>query len=320
MVSEKVRTVAESLLDAYGRALVDIARVDPKVTVVDPDPAGSASTAAFREQFPDRLRPVGATEGGAISLAAGLALEGRSVFAGPSSVLALGEWYDAIRRSVCRPRANVTIVAAHGGLPAGGAGSAPELLEDLGLMRGLPGMTVVCPADAPTTEAAVRALHAREGPAYLRLTRERLPRVGDGAFEIGRAAERRAGSELTIVAVGALVAMALDVAEEFHRVGVEVRVLDFASVKPFDEKALLKAARETGAILTMEEHTVLTGVGALVASTTSEEYPVPVRRIGLPDLFGEAVEPSALRERFGMSRERCLEEGYELLRLRGKVQ
>jgi transketolase len=181
-------------------------------------------------------------------------------------------------------------------------------------------MTVVCPADAPTTEAAVRALHARIGPAYLRLTAERLPRVGDGTFEIGRAAELRPGSDLTIVAIGALVARALDVAEEFHRVGVEVRVLDFASVKPFDEKALLKAARETGALLTMEEHTVLTGVGALVASTTSEEYPVPVRRIGLPDLSGEAGEPSALRERFGMSKERCVEEGYELLRLRGKVQ
>ena len=185
-------------------------------------------------------------------------------------------------------------------------------------MRGLPGMTVVCPADAPTTEAAVRALHAREGPAYLRLTRERLPRVGDGAFEIGRAAERRAGSELTIVAVGALVAMALDVAEEFHRVGVEVRVLDFASVKPFDEKALLKAARETGAILTMEEHTVLTGggprglddVGGVSRSRASH-------RAARPRRSGGAIGPArALRD----VEERCLEEGDRAAPLRDKVQ
>jgi len=181
-------------------------------------------------------------------------------------------------------------------------------------------MTVIVPADAPTTRAATRAVAERNGPAYVRLTRENLPVVTDGSFQIGKAAELRSGSDLTIVAVGALLARGLQVAEELARVGISTRVLDLASVKPFDEPALLRAARDTGAILVLEEHSVLTGVGALVASTTSENYPVPVRRVGVPDVFGESGEPWALLDRFGMSKEHILEEAWELLRLRGKVQ
>jgi transketolase len=181
-------------------------------------------------------------------------------------------------------------------------------------------MTVIVPADAPTTRAATFAVAERDGPAYVRLTRENLPTVTDGSFQIGKAAELRSGSDLTIVAVGALVARALEVAEELAKVGVSTRVLDFASVKPFDEPALLRAARETGALLVLEEHSVLTGVGALVASTTSENYPVPVRRVGVPDVFGESGEPWALLDRYGMSKERIRNEAWELLRLRGKVQ
>jgi transketolase len=311
---------AESLRDAYGRTLVALGERDPTLVVLDADLSGSTRTQLFGKRFPDRFFNVGVMEPTMVTIAAGLALGGRTVFASTFAVFAAGQSYNMIRQSVCYNGANVKVVATHGGLLVGGDGATHQIVEDLGLMRGLPGMTVICPADAPTTEAAVRAVHAIDGPAYLRLTRENLPTVTDGSFRVGTAAELRPGSDLTIVAVGALVARALDVAEEFHRVGVEVRVLDFASVKPFDEKALLKAARETGAILTMEEHTVLTGVGALVAATTSEEYPVPVRRIGVPDVFGESGEPWALIDRYGMSKERCLEEGYELLRLRGKVQ
>jgi transketolase len=193
------------------------------------------------------------------------------------------------------------------------------MLEDIGLMRGLPGMTVVVPADAPTTRSAILALAEVYGPAYVRLTRENLPTVTDGSFEIGRANELRPGSDLTIVALGALVARALDVAEELHKVGVEVRILDAASVKPFDEAAVLRAARDTGALLVLEEHTVETGVGSLIAATTAENYPVPVRRVGVPDVFGESGEGWALMDRFGLSEGRIMEEAWELLRARGKV-
>ncbi len=309
----------ESLRDAYGQALVELGERDANLVVLDADLSGSTRTALFGKRFPERFFNVGVMEPTMMTMAAGLALSGRTVFASTFAIFAAGQAYNMVRQSVCYNRANVKIVATHGGLLVGGDGGTHQMLEDIALMRGLPGMTVVVPADAPTTRSATFAVTDFDGPAYLRLTRENLPTVTDGRFVLGQAGELRAGSDLTLVAVGALVARALEVAEELHHVGVEARVLDFASVKPFDEKALLKAARETGAILTLEEHSVLTGLGALVASATGENYPVPVRRLGVPDLFGESGEPWGLLDRFGLSKARALEEAWELLRVRGKV-
>ena len=317
MTAERPR---ESLRDAYGTTLVELGDGDPDLVVLDADLSGSTRTALFGKKYPQRFFNVGVMEPTMMTIAAGLSLGGRTVFASTFAVFAAGQAYNAVRQSVGYNRANVKIVATHGGLLVGGDGGTHQIVEDIGLMRGLPGMTVVVPADAPTTRAAVRAIAGRHGPAYVRLTRENLPTVTDGSFRLGVAAELRSGSDLTIVAVGALVARALDVAEELGKVGVSVRVLDLASIKPFDESALLKAARETGALLVLEEHTVLTGVGALVASTTSERYPVPVRRIGVADVFGESGEPWALLDRYGMSTERIRDEAWELLRARGKVQ
>jgi len=310
----------ESLRDAYGRALVELGTRDPGLVVLDADLSGSTRTALFGQKFPDRFFNVGVMEPTMMTMAAGLALSHRTVFASTFAIFAAGQAYNMVRQSICYNHANVKIVATHGGLLVGGDGGTHQMLEDIALMRGLPGMTVIVPADAPTTRAATFAITEFDGPAYVRLTRENLPTVTDGSFALGRANELRSGSDLTIVAVGALVARALEVAEELHRVGVEARVLDLASVKPFDEKALLRAARETGAILTMEEHTVLTGIGSLVAAATSENYPVPVRRLGVPDVFGESGEPWALLDRFGLSKERAIEEAWDLLKLRGKVQ
>jgi transketolase len=311
---------SESLRDAYGKALLELGHRDPSLVVLDADLSGSTRTALFGNQFPERFFNVGVMEPTMMTMAAGLALSGRTVFASTFAIFAAGQAYNMVRQSICYNHANVKIVATHGGLLVGGDGGTHQMLEDVSLMRGLPNMTVVVPADAPTTRTATFAITDFEGPAYVRLTRENLPTVTDGSFVLGRANELRAGSDLTIVAVGALVARALDVAEELHKVGVEVRVLDLASVKPFDEKALLRAARETGAILTMEEHSVLTGIGSMVAAATSENYPVPVRRMGVPDLFGESGEPWGLLDRFGLSKERALEEAWDLLKLRGKVQ
>ena len=311
---------SESLRDAYGKALLEIGDRDPNVVVLDADLSGSTRTAIFGQRHPDRFFNVGVMEATMMTMAAGLALSGRTVFASTFAIFAAGQSYNMVRQSICYNHANVKIVATHGGLLVGGDGGTHQMLEDIALMRGLPGMTVVVPADAPTTRSATFAVTEFDGPAYVRLTRENLPTVSDGTFVLGRANELRSGADLTIVAVGAMVARALDVAEELHRVGVEARVLDLASVKPFDEKAVLRAARETGAILTLEEHTVLTGIGALVSAATSENYPVPVRRLGVPDVFGESGEPWGLLDRYGLSRERALEEAWDLLRLRGKVQ
>jgi transketolase len=309
----------ESLRDAYGKALVELGERDLGLVVFDADLSGSTRTMLFGQKFPDRFFNVGVMEPTMMTMAAGMSLGGRTVYASTFAVFAAGQAYNMVRQSICYNHANVKIVASHGGLLLGGDGGTHQIVEDIGLMRGLPGMTVIVPADAPTTRTATFAVAERPGPAYVRLTRESLPVVTDGSFAIGKAAELRAGSDLTIVAVGALVARALDVAEDLARVGVSTRVLDFASVKPFDEPALLRAARDTGAILVLEEHSVLTGVGALVASTTSENYPVPVRRVGVPDLFGESGDPWALLDRYGMSKERIRDEAWELLQVRGKV-
>jgi transketolase len=311
---------AASLRDAYGTALVEVGERDPGLVVLDADLSGSTRTQLFGQKFPDRFFNVGVMETTMMSIAAGLSLGGRTVFASTFAVFAAGQAYNFVRQSICYNRANVKIVATHGGLLVGGDGGTHQMVEDIGLMRGLPGMTVIVPCDAPTTRAAILGLAERTGPAYVRLTRESLPTVTDGSFRIGRSAELRPGSDLTVVAVGALVARALDLADDLARIGISVRVLDAASVKPFDEAAILKAARETGAILVLEEHSVLTGVGSLVASVTAEGYPVPVRRVGVPDLFGESGDPWALLDRFGMSAQRIRDEAWALLKLRGKVE
>ena len=310
----------ESLRDAYGKALVELGERDPRLLVFDADLSGSTRTALFGSRFPDRFFNVGAMESTMMSMAAGASLGGRTVYASTFAVFAAGQAYNFVRQSVAYHHANVKIVATHGGLLVGADGGTHQIGEDIGLMRGLPGMTVIVPADAPTTRTVTFAVAERTGPAYVRLTREDLPTVTDGSFAGGHANELRAGSDLAIVAVGSLVGRALEVAAELATVGVSSRVLDLASVKPFDEPALLRAARDTGAILVLEEHSVLTGIGALVAATTSENYPVPVRRVGIPDLFGESGDAWALLDRYGMSAERIRDEAWELLKIRGKVQ
>jgi transketolase len=310
----------ESLRDAYGTALVELGEKDRRLVVLDADLSESTRTLLFGQRFPERFFNVGGMEDTMMTIAAGFALEGRTAFASTFAVFAAGQAYNFVRQSICYHHANVKIVATHAGLLVGPDGGPHPMVEDIGLMRGLPGMTVIVPADAPTARAATFAVAERAGPAYVRLARESLPTVTNGTFTLGRASELRAGTDLTIVAVGALLARGLEVAEELAKVGVSVRVLDFASVKPFDEPALLRAARDTGAILVLEEHSVLTGVGALVASTTSENYPVPVRRVGVPDVFAEPGDAWTVLDRFGMSKERITEEAWELLKLRGKVQ
>ncbi len=309
-----------SLVSAYESTLLELAAFDPRLVVFSADLPGSSADPSFARTFPDRFVAVPAESAGLLPSAASRSAEGGTIFASGPTSLVVARSYDIVRQAICARGANVKIVATDAGLRSHGTGATPPMLEDIGLMRGLPGMTVVVPADAPSTAAAVRSVSGFTGPAYVRLSADPLPTVTDGSFVLGKAGTLRDGADLTIVAIGALVGRALEVAEELARVGVSVRVLDFASVKPFDEKALLRAARETGAILTLEEHSVLTGVGSLVASATSEEAPVPVRRVGVPDLFGTPVDGGTPLDRYGMSKERCLEEAWALLRARGKVQ
>jgi transketolase len=309
-----------SLGDAFGGALAELGERDPRLQVFDTGAAAATRTDLFGRKFPDRYFDLGPGAVTMMSRAAGAAPSGgRTVFAASVAEFAAGAAYFSVRQSLCLPGANVKLAAVHGSPAVVDGGAVGSTLEDIGLMRSLPGMTVVVPSDAPTARAATFALADRSGPAYLRLRLGALPVVTDGTFALGRAAELRAGNDLAVVAVGALVTRALELSDELARVGISTRVLDFASVKPFDEPALLRAARDTGAILVLEEHTVLTGVGALVASTTAENYPVPVRRIGIPDLFFAPGGPPDLLDRYGMTKERLRDEAWELLKSRGKV-
>ena len=308
-----------SLRDAYSETLLELGARDPRLVVLDADLASATGTRRFAEEFDDRAFDLGVTDAAMMAVAGGLALDGRTVFVGTNAVFAAGEAYNFVRQSICFNGANVKIVAAPSGLLPGPDGGTVQMVEDLGLMRGLPGMTVLVPADAPSARTATRGLAERPGAGYLRLTTEPLPTVTDGTLVVGRANELRSGRDLTIAAIGALVHRALALATDLAEVGISVRVLDFASVKPCDAPALLRAARDTGAILVLEEHSVATGIGALVASTTAEGYPVPVRRVGVPDVFGESGAPAELLDRYGFAPERLRHEAWELLKSRGKV-
>lgn len=310
---------SESLRDAYGKTLLELGKEDPEIVVLDADLSGSTRTALFGKAYPERYFNVGVAEQNMMSIAAGLASGGRCVFASTFAIFAAGLAYNAVRQSICYNQLNVKIVATHGGLTVGGDGGTHQMLEDVALMRSLPNMTVIVPADGPETAAATRALHAFEGPSYMRLSRESFPVVTDGTFVLGRSPVLRDGKDLTMVANGVMVSRALDSADELAKAGLDVRVINASSMKPFDEATILKAARETGAILTLEEHTVLTGLGAAVATTTAESCPVPVRRIGTSDIFGESGDPWLLLERFGLGPDRIMKEAWELLKLRGRI-
>jgi transketolase len=316
--SRPLEPVLESLFSAYSESLGRLGQEDSRVRAVESQDAEPRLGGGLGEHYPDRVSRLAA--GGApdlLSRAVALAKEGPT-FVHTTALAAVGESYRFLRDSICYPRIAVKIVASYGAFPPNA--DAPAVVEDLGLMRGLPGMTVVVPADAATTRTMVPVLARWPGPAYVRLADGSWPTVTDGSFAIGKAIERRPGADLTIVAVGSPLARALASAEELGRVGISARVLDFASVKPFDEPALLRAARDTGAILVIEEHSVVTGVGAMVAATTAENYPVPVRRVGIPDLFLDPDGGTDPLARYGLSAERIRDEAWELLRIRGKVQ
>ncbi|MCI4357668.1 MAG: transketolase family protein [Thermoplasmata archaeon] len=295
-------------------------RSDPELVVVDADFGRPTRESPFSKQFPYRFFDVTVSDPVTVSSSARLAGEGRTVAAYGLAGLIAGQGYYSVRESICRPRARVRFLADPTTSLPQESGGSPPMVEDIGLMRGLPGMTVVCPADPASAGSAMRAVAALEGPAYVRLGPDDAPNVTDGVVELGRAQELRPGRDLTVAAIGPAVSRALEVARALSRVGVEVRVLDLASVKPFDIKAVLRAARETGAILCLEQHSVVTGVGSLVAACTAEEYPVPVRRLGSPDLFPGGASGVSPDDPYGLALDHCLEEAYELLRARGKVQ
>ncbi|MHB8170267.1 MAG: transketolase family protein [Thermincolia bacterium] len=302
--------------EAYGKALKKLGAENKDIVVLDADLSKSTKTADFAADFPERFFNVGIAEQNLMGTAAGLAAAGKIPFASTFAVFATGRGFEQIRNSIAYPRLNVKIAASHAGITVGEDGGSHQSIEDVALMRCLPGMTVVVPADAIETELAVREAVALDGPVYLRLGRLGVPVLFDEnyKFEIGKASQMREGGDSTIIANGIMVSIALEAAEELASKGVQVRVINMHTVKPLDKKAIIKAAKETGAIVVAEEHSIIGGLGSAVAEVLVEEYPVPMERVGIKDVFGESGLPNELLEKFGLTKGHIVEAVEKVLK------
>lgn len=300
-MAEKIAT-----REAYGKALVALGAENPDVVVLDADLAKSTKTIDFKKRFPERFFDFGVAEQNMMGTAAGLAAAGKVPFCSTFAVFATGRAFDQIRQSIAYTRLNVKICATHAGITVGEDGSSHQSVEDVALMRALPNMTVFVPADAVETVCAVRAAVAISGPVYIRLGRAPVPVLHgeDFLFRPGKAVLMRQGSDATIIGTGIMVAQALDAAEILEQEGIKVRVLDIHTIKPIDMDAVIQAAQETGAVVTAEEHSIIGGLGSAVAEVLGENCPVPMKRVGIRDTFGESGKPAELLEKYGLTPQR----------------
>ncbi|MDI3280660.1 MAG: transketolase family protein [Bacillota bacterium] len=290
---------------AYGRALVKLGRLRPEVVVLDADLSKSTRTIDFAREFPERFFEMGVAEQDMMGTAAGLAAAGKIPFASSFAIFATGRAWEQVRNSIAYPRLNVKIAATHAGITVGEDGASHQSVEDIALMRVIPHLVVIVPADAVETEQAVEAAAAHPGPVYLRLGRSEVPVLFDEGyrFQLGKAALLREGKDVAIVACGIMVAAALEAAKELAGEGIEARVLNMSTVKPLDREAVVAAARQTGAVVTAEEHSVIGGLGSAVAEVLGEECPVPLRMVGIRDQFGQSGTPAELLRAYGLTAE-----------------
>ena len=290
---------------SYGNALAELGEIYKDICVLDADLAASTQTAIFGKRFPDRFFDVGIQEGNMVGVAAGLATTGKTVFCSSFAMFATGRAYEIIRNSVAYPRLNVKICASHAGVSVGEDGATHQCIEDIALMRVLPHMLVIQPADDIEARQAVKAAYGYQGPVYLRLARLASPvfNTEDYKFELGKGVTLRDGSDVTLVATGLPVTAALEAADLLAGCGISARVINMHTIKPIDQEILLKAARETGKIVTIEEHSVIGGLGGAVCESITEKCPVPVCRIGIQDQFGVSGPALDLYKLYGLDAE-----------------
>jgi transketolase len=287
----------------YGKALAELATEDPKVVVMDADLAGSTKTSEFQKVCPERFVEVGIAEQNMIGIAAGLAASGKTVFASTFGVFATGRCWEQIRLGVAYPKLNVKIVATHCGITVGEDGASHQALEDIAIMRSLPNMIVVAPADAYEAYAATKVLAAYDGPAYMRMGRADFPTIlpEDVEFEIGKATVLREGTDVTIVGCGQMVSSCLEAAEMLEAEGVSAEVINMSTIKPLDTETLAASVGKTGCCVTAEEHSIIGGLGSAVAEALSETVCVPLERVGTKDTFGESGKPDDLMKKYGLT-------------------
>ncbi len=305
-MGEKIATRA-----AYGQALVELGAERPDLVVLDADLSGSTMTKDFARAYPDRFFNMGIAEADMMGVAAGLAACGKTAFASSFAMFAAGRAFEQVRNSIAYPHLNVKVVGSHGGLSVGEDGATHQCCEDLALMRAIPGMVVCCPCDGNEMRAAVRALADYRGPAYLRLGRSAVEDLTSGlpgyAFRLGEGVTLREGTDVTVIAVGLMVQEAMKAAETLAGEGVSVRVLDMHTVKPLDEALVLKASKETGCIVTTEEHSIIGGLGSAVAEYLSGTCPVPVVRHGVEDVFGRSGKAGEVLAAYGLTAQGIVE-------------
>lgn len=308
--------MSKATRDAYGEILKELGAENKDIVVLDADLSSSTKTKVFAEAFPDRFFNTGIAEANMIGVAAGLASCGKIPFASTFAVFGAGRAYEQIRNSVCYPKLNVKVAVTHSGLTVGEDGATHQMLEDITLMRALPNMTVTVPADANETKAIVRWAVGYKGPVYIRMGRAKCDDIipEDYKFVPGKSIELCPGTDVTIIACGIMTSKAVSAAKELEKQGIQARVINMSSIKPIDEEAIVKAAKETGAILTCEEHTVNGGLGGAVAEVLAKNYPVIMSMIGTNDTFGESGTADSLLEKYGLTVDHIIEEAKKLLK------
>lgn len=296
--------------DGYGAALKELGELHDDVIVFDADLAGSTKTGVFRKAFPNRHFNCGIAEANMMAVAAGAATMGLVPFASSFAMFAAGRPYEQIRNSIGYPHLNVKIGATHGGISVGEDGASHQCCEDFALMRSIPGMVVMSPADDVEARAMVKAAYEHQGPVYMRFGRSAVPVFHDEAtytFQIGKGEVMQDGTDVAIIANGLLVAEAVEAGKVLKEAGISARIINMATIKPLDEELILKAAQDCGKIITCEEHSIIGGLGEAVCSLLSEKHPVPVRRIGVEDQFGFSGPAAALLKEFGLCAEHIVE-------------
>ena len=303
--------------EAYGNALAELGEKYDFV-VLDADLAAATKTGTFKKKFPERFFDCGIAEGNMMSVAAGIATTGKPVFASSFAMFAAGRAFEQIRNSIGYPHLNVKIGATHAGITVGEDGATHQCLEDIALMRTIPGMTIINPADAVEARAAVEAALNINGPVYLRFGRMAVPVINeaDAKFEVGKGVQMADGKDVTIIATGIMVNMALEAAKTLEAEGISARVINIHTIKPLDKEIVLKAAKETGAIVTAEEHNIIGGLGSAVAEAVCEACPVPVVRVGTNDVYGHSGKVPPLLEMYGLTPANIVAKAKEAIALK----
>lgn len=291
--------------EAYGEALVELGHENPNIVVLEADLAKSTTTLKFKKVFPDRFFDCGVAEQNMMAMAAGLATTGKICYTGSFAMFATGRAFEQVRNTVSYPMLDVKICPTHAGITVGADGASHQTVEDIALMRVIPGMTVIVPADFYEAKKAIKKAAEISGPVFVRLGRASVPTIFDDAYEFipGKAVSLREGSDVSIFAAGIMVGASIEVADELRDQGISADVLNISTIKPLDEEAIVKSASKTGKVVVVEEHSVIGGLGSAIAELLSDKHPVPIARVGIKDMFGRSGEPAELLKYYGLTNE-----------------